>query len=140
MTKRVVVVCAVLGLLCAVGGMAVAGLDFGKYRDKTLAAMSKDQFGFGGPLAQSSSQQVTKQHADADPLSMLTLANGLKAHVVSTDAARITDQMAFWPNAQHPQYLIGCNEGGTGQTGLQRINIATGASTTIVTGTRFCDP
>ena len=140
MKKRVLVLGVACAVVLAMAGAAAAGLDFGKYRDRTLAGMSKDQFGFGGPLAQSSSQQVTKQQAQADPLSLLTLAKGLQAHVVSTDAAPITDQMAFWPNAKNPQYLVACNEGGTTTTGLQRINLATGAATPIVTGTRFCDP
>jgi len=140
MTKRLVVVCAVLGLLCAAGGIAVAGLDFGTYRDKTLAGMSKDQFGFGTPISQSSSQQVTKKEARANPLSLFTLGKGLHARVVSTDVARVADQSAFYPSPQNPQYLITCNEQSTPQAGVQRVSLATGAAETIVTGTRFCDP
>jgi secreted PhoX family phosphatase len=48
--------------------------------------------------------------------------------------------MVLWPSAANAQYLIACNEEGTAQPGLQRINIATGAAATIVTGTTVCDP
>jgi hypothetical protein len=91
-------------------------------------------------LANSSTQQVTQHQALDNPLSLFTLAKGLTARVVSTDAAPITDQMAFWPNANHPKYLIACNEAGTSDPGVQRINIATGEATTIVTATTSCDP
>ena len=140
MKKRVLTMGVAFAVALGMAGAAAAGLDFGKYRDSTLAGMSKDQFGFGGPLGQSSRQQVTRQQAQADPLSLFTLAKGLTAHVVSTDAAPITDQMAFWPNAKQPQYIIACNEGGTSTPGLQRIDLTTGAATTIVTGTTSCDP
>jgi hypothetical protein len=50
------------------------------------------------------------------------------------------DQSAFWPNASNPKWLITCNEQGAADPGLVRINLATGASTTIVTGTDECDP
>jgi Alkaline phosphatase PhoX len=140
MKNRVLTVSVVLALAIGMAGIAAASLDFGKYRDKTLANLSKDQFGFGGPLANSSSQQVTRQEAQADPTSLFTLAKGLTARVVSTEAAPVIDQSAFWPNAKHPEYLIACNEQGPGAPAVQRINIATGAATTIVSGTRFCDP
>jgi len=50
------------------------------------------------------------------------------------------DQISLWPNDAHPQYLIFCNEEGTAKAGLQRLNLATGAVDTIVTGTTSCDP
>jgi hypothetical protein len=95
MKKRDLTVGVVLALAIGMAGIAAAGLDFGKYRDKTLASLSQDQFGFKGPLAHSSTKQVTQQQALDNPLSLFTLAKGLSARVVSTDAAPITDQMAF---------------------------------------------
>jgi hypothetical protein len=127
-------------LILGVAGVAGASLSFGVFRDRTLAGLSQSQFGVDRPLARSSSAQVSKAEARANPQSMFTLAKGLTAHVVSTDVALIADQSAFWPNARHPQYLITCNEGGTSTPGLQRVNIATGEADTIVTGTTSCDP
>jgi len=140
MKKRVLTVGVVLALAIGVAGIASAGLDFGMYRDKTLANMSRQEFGFTGPVAQSSTQQVSQAQAQADPLSLFTLAKGLSAHVVTTNAGGDADQMAFWPNANKPQYLIFCNEESTSNPGLQRVNLATGAVDTIVTGTTRCDP
>src|SRR5215510_8227219 len=125
MKKRVLTVGVVLAVVVGLAGIASASLDFGMFRDKTLANMSQDQFGFNGPLANSSTQQVTQQQALDNPLSLFTLAKGLKAKVVSTDAAPITDQISFWPNEQHPTWLITCNEGGESDPGIQRINLAT---------------
>jgi hypothetical protein len=48
MKKRVLTVGVVLALVSALAGIAAASLDFGVYRDKTLANLSKDQFGFKG--------------------------------------------------------------------------------------------
>ena len=140
MKKRVLTVGVVLALVFGLAGIAAASLDFGVYRDKTLANLSQDQFGFKGPLANSSTQQVTQQQALADPLSLFTLAKGLKARVVTTGAGGDADQMAFWPNAKNPKYLIFCNEESTTDPGVQRVNIATGQVETIVTGTTRCDP
>jgi hypothetical protein len=47
--------------------------------------------------------------------------------------------MALWP-PDHPTHLLACNEQGPAQAGVQRIDLATGAAATIVTGTQSCDP
>src|SRR5215510_3887916 len=141
MKKRVLTVGVVLALVVGLAGIAAASLDFGVFRDKTLRNMSQDQFGFKGPLANSSSQQVTQQQAQANPKSLFTLAKGLKARVVSTDVAPIADQITLWPNENNPKWLIVCNEtDDPSEAGLQRVNIATGAAATIVSGTEACDP
>jgi uncharacterized protein DUF839 len=136
---------AVVGmvLLAAVTmGVAVAKgpFDWGVVRDRQLAGHSWVAFGVGQPLAKSSSHQVTKQQALADPHSLFTLANGLHARVVSTQAAPVIDQISLWPTDSHPRWLIACNEEGASEPGIQRINIATGAAATIVRGTEDCDP
>ena len=141
MKKRVLTVGVVLALAIGLAGIAAAGLDFGKYRDKTLANLSKDQFGFGGPLANSSSQQVTRQQAQADPSSLFTLANGLtRTGGIHRRRPGHRPELLLAGHAITPSICIACNEQSTSGPGLQRIDIATGAATTIVTGTRFCDP
>lgn len=141
MKKRVLTIGLVFALVFGLAGIAAAGLDFGKYRDQTLANLSQDQFGFKGPLANSSTAQVTKKQAKANPLSLFTLAKGLNAHVVSTDVAPIADQITLWPNDRHPTWLMACNETeDPSEPGLQRVNLATGQAYTIVSGTEDCDP
>src|SRR5262245_6135730 len=141
MRRKLVLVGAVV-LAMAMAGVAVANgpCDWGLFRDRQLASHSVPVFGVGKPLPASSSTQVTKQQALADPQSLFTLANGLQARVVTTQSAPVIDQISLWPNDANPQWLIACNEDGTSDPGLQRINIATGEAATIVTGTEDCDP
>jgi secreted PhoX family phosphatase len=71
----------------------------------------------------------------------VTVAKSLKVRVVTAGVApAVLDQSAFWPDANNPKWFITCNEEGVTSSGLVRINIATGQSTTIVTGTTSCDP
>ena len=134
---------AVVALIALFVGVAFAGSggpDFGVFRDKTLAGLSRSEFGVGKPIPRSSDDQVTALAAQTDPHSLFDLAGGLHAHVVTTDGGPIVDQISLWPNAKHPDWLIVCNEGGATDPGLERINLDTGAATTIVTGTVSCDP
>src|SRR6185295_15746098 len=80
--------------------------------------------------------------ANADPTSLVTLAKGLHARVLSAGPALGSniDMMALWPNDTNPTHLIACNEQGTGQPGVQRIRLSDGAAETILTGTNSCDP
>ncbi len=130
------------GALLAAGGVALAnGNDgFGLFRDAQLANRSPQLFGVGMPLPSSSTKQLTKAQAKADPTKLVTLAKGLTAHVVTSQGGFESDQISFWPNAQHPTTLIACNESDPSEIGLERIDIATGKATTIVTGTESCDP
>ena len=132
-----------LGLAAAmlVGGSALGAGDFGSAVQHQLHTKSADLFGVGKPLEASSSASITQQEALADPTHLLTLAGGLKAKVVTAGSApSILDQIALWPDDAHPEWLIECNEGGTTDPALVRINIATGEWATIVTGTSTCDP
>jgi secreted PhoX family phosphatase len=140
MKKRLAIIGIALGAVMALAGAAAAGLDWGMTRDALLASQSTSYFGVGKPLASSSSAQVTQAQAQADPTSLVTLAGGLHARVVTTQGGVQPDQISLWPNSAHPTYLIECNEGDTTDPGLERINIATGAEATIVTGTESCDP
>jgi secreted PhoX family phosphatase len=145
MRKRLVVAAAAFSALLVVAGVAVAGTrlgqDFGLFVQRQLSARSGELFGVSGPLAASSTRSITAAQAQADPRDLATLAKSLKARVVSAGVAPPNlDQSAFWPSARHPQWLISCNEQGVTDPGLVRIDLATGASTTIVTGTVDCDP
>ncbi|MEO6397156.1 MAG: alkaline phosphatase PhoX [Tepidiformaceae bacterium] len=122
----------------AVGG---AAQDFGSERDQMLEAKSVQQFGIVSGLQSSSSVAVTAAEASANPLSLITVAKGLKVRVVTAGgiAGANIDMMALWPDDTNPTHLIACNEQGADHPGVQRINIATGAVETIVTGTTACD-
>jgi Alkaline phosphatase PhoX len=134
----VVMAGAFAGLLFA--GAVLASGDFGSERDRELASESDDLFGVDRPVRATSTQSIEAATANADPTRLITLARGLRARVVTTASGTNTDMMAFWPNDRHPTHLITCNEQGTTDPGVQRINIATGAVETIVTGTTACDP
>jgi secreted PhoX family phosphatase len=108
----------------------------------TMAGDRDDNvFGFG-PLRAPSTASVDAATAQANPLSLLTLAPGLKAEVVSAQAnlGANTDMMTLWPNDKNPTHIIACNEQGSGQAGVQRISLADGSVETILTGTVSCDP
>jgi hypothetical protein len=143
MRRRKGIVALVTGLIVTIAGttaFAAAGFDWGVKRDQQLASRSGQLFGINKPLAESSSQQITQADAIADPTRLATLAKGLQAHVVTTKGPAVDDQISLWPDDEHPQYLIACNEEGTTQPGLVRIQLSTGDVSTIVTGTTSCDP
>jgi secreted PhoX family phosphatase len=124
-------------------GTAVAALDFGQAVERDLASKSPQLFGVGKPVSASSAASIDQAAANADPAALVTLANGLTATPVTTmgagSAAPIIDMIALWPNSTDPEWLVACNEGGTGEPGLQRISLETGEATTILTGTSSCD-
>ena len=139
--RRKLIVAAIVAGLVGSAGVAVAATDFGTYRDSALASKSQQQFGVGAPLASSSTSSVSAQAALANPAKLVTLAQGLQAHAVTSGVASPNiDQMVLWPNDVHPTWIIACNEQEEAEPGLVRINLATGAQTTIVTGTVECDP
>src|SRR5207244_4471207 len=92
------------------------------------------------PLAGSSSEQITKTQALADPTKLVTLAKGLSAHVVASSPALGTapDQMALWPSRTNPQWIIACNE--EEGPSLVRVRIADGHTETILNDLSECDP
>jgi hypothetical protein len=130
----------VVALTTASLAAASGGSSFGVFRDGKLADMPIQLYGIGQPIATSSSRQLTKAQALADPTKLATLAGGLTAKVVTTQGGFAPDQISLWPNAAHPTTLIACNEGDPDKIGLERIDLATGKATTIVTGTEECDP
>jgi secreted PhoX family phosphatase len=141
MRKRGAVLVAAVGLVVGMAASAIAGSDFGLERDGLLTAKSRQQFGVVEPVPASSTSSVTAGQAEADPASLATFAKGLNVRVVTSGvAAANVDMMALWPNDADPQWLIACNEQGSSDPGLQRIDIATGEVETILTGTESCDP
>jgi len=88
----------------------------------------------------SSQESITAAQAQADPTRLVTLAGGLEARLVSTASGPNTDMIAMWPDSAAPTHLVVCNEQGTTAPGVQRIELATGAAQTILTGTTACDP
>jgi secreted PhoX family phosphatase len=140
-----------LASLVVAGSVAVSAsvsafgpqLDFGQQVEALAKFQSLDLFGVYRPLDESSTVSLTAAQANANPAKLVTLAPGLTAKVVSADAslAPNVDMMALWPNDTHPTYLIACNEQGSAQVGMQRINLSTGAVANIVSsGLSSCDP
>ena len=116
--------------------------DFGLFRDAQLDAHSEQMFGIVSPVPASSTESIGATDANADPTKLLTVAKGLRVHVVTSqpNAAPNLDQMAFWPDDTHPTHLIMANEEGTGQPALQRIRLSDGLVETMLTGTTSNDP
>ncbi|HEV8165593.1 MAG TPA: hypothetical protein VGR74_14305, partial [Actinomycetota bacterium] len=139
MRKRSLLAAGVAGLsLTLVGAFAAyAGLD---EEPRSGQGSPLRDFGVVKGLDRSSTLDIDAATASADPLRLATLAKGLRARVVTSgNAAPNLDMMALWP-VNHPTHLLACNEQGPGQAGVQRIDLATGAAATIVTGTQSCDP
>jgi secreted PhoX family phosphatase len=138
-----------IAFTCA-AGMAVASVvaahafayDFGLFRDQQLDAHSQQLFGIVSPVEASSTESVGATDANADPTSLITVAKGLRVHVVTAlpNAAPNLDQMVLWPNDENPTHLIVANEEGTAQPALQRIRLSDGLAETILTGSTSNDP
>ena len=118
------------------------GFDFGLFRDQQLDAHSEQLFGIVSPVDASSTESIGATDANADPTSLITVAKGLRVHVLTAqpNAAPNIDQMVFWPNDQNPTHLIVANEEGPAQPGLQRIRLSDGLVETILSGTSSGDP
>ncbi|HET8525260.1 MAG TPA: hypothetical protein VFM81_01330 [Actinomycetota bacterium] len=143
MRRGMIVLAAIAAFAFGVVGSAVAGLDFGLDEQNLLASKSQPLFGIGKPIAASSQDSIDAATAGADPTTLVTLATGLSAKVVSaaTNLGPNTDMMALWPNSTDPEWLIACNEQGSVDPGVQRINIETGdVETIVVSGLTSCDP
>jgi len=131
-----------LATLTAAAAAGAAGFDFGATREAQLAAHSEQLFGVVKPVAASSTESIDAATAEVDPTALVTVAKGLSVSVVAASAelgANI-DMMAPWPDDVNPTHLIVCNEQGTNQPGVQRIDLSDGSVETILTGTSSCDP
>ena len=134
-------------LLCAAVAAAtattVSATDFGQKAEQLAKALSPSLFGTLATLDESSTDSLTAEQANADPRKLLTVARGLRVSVVSAspDLGPNTDQMVLWPNDLHPTHLIACNEQGSGQVAVQRVDLRTGEVGNIISGgLSSCDP
>lgn len=138
--RRALIGAAAIAAAGAAIAVADGVVDFGLWREGRLADRSEQLFGVERGLASSSFTSIDQATAVADPTRLVTLAKGLRARVVTSGVAgENIDQMAMWPSANDPQYLIACNEQDPARPGLERISVATGATETILTGTQSCD-
>jgi hypothetical protein len=123
-----------------VGAAFARSDDAGLAHEHELADEAEDFFGVKAPVAASSTIDMTAADIEANPAGLMTVAKGLKVRVVSAgNASPNIDMMVPWPSA-NPTHLIACNEEDPAQPGVQKIDLATGMATTIVTGTAGCDP
>jgi hypothetical protein len=118
-------------------------LDFGQRVEALARAQSLELFGTVGDLDESSTKSLSATAAEQSPAALLSVAPGLRVRVVSaaSNLAPNIDQMFLWPNAKHPTHIIGCNEQGSSQIGVQRVELKTGKAETIISaGLTSCDP
>ena len=142
MRKRTLWVGIGAALLLVTAGVvgAAVSIDFGAKTEQRLAAHSEQLFGVNNPLDASSTADLNEAQALANPAGLVKLANGLKAKVVSAGNAgtepgpdgALAAVVAAIPDRR--------NEEGTAEPGLQKINLATGVATTIVSGIDDNDP
>ncbi len=140
--KHTLIAIAMMGIISG-AACASQDLDFGLQVDHQAFAQSNKLFGVIKPLEESSTLSISAVMANADPTSLVTLAKGLSARVVSAKSSLgpNTDMLALWPDAVYPTHIISCNEQGSSQVGLQRIDIDTGAVEDIISsGLTSCDP
>ena len=117
-------------------------LDFGQRIEAMLRQDALGLFGFYAPLDDSSTLSLSAAEADANPAKLLTVAPGLHVRVLSAAAnlAPNIDQMLLYP-AKHPTHIIACNEQGSGQVAVQRVEIKSGKAENIISaGMTSCDP
>lgn len=114
------------------------GTDFGSFVQAQLVAHSEQLFGFRQPLSHS----ALGPYAGLDSTPAIEVADGLNVSLVSSSVASAADQIAFWPNDEHPTHVFICDEE-TSSPAVQRVDLAgppASNATTIVTGLSSCDP
>src|SRR5258707_5994049 len=112
-------------------------VDFGAFVAEQLSAHSEQLFGFRHPLTKS----ALGPYDGADSLQAIEVADGLHVSLVSSGVASAADQIAFWPNNDHPTHVFVCDEETTNPA-VQRVDLSLppGANTTtIVTRLTSCD-
>jgi len=124
--------------------------DFGKRVEKLLDAKSTKLFGVKKPIKESFNGTLERAPGQAAQ-DLIILAKGLKAEILTRNAADKADMFALWPDDKTASYLIFCIEGsreliGTLPSGInkynpsvQRINANTGEVETILRGMNRCD-
>lgn len=144
---------ALAGALLSVAAVQAGTHDFGAWIEDQLDAFSEPLFGVKKPLSAPAPEIATPYRTASQKAGdQILLAKGLKAEYVTRTAGNALDQIAFWPDAEHPKYVLACIEGGRQVIGsypggnpkynpsVQRIDVKTGAVTTILRGMASCDP
>jgi hypothetical protein len=143
MPRLVVRWCLVAACVAVIGTAPVvrakhSKLDFGSSVAKALSDHAQELFGFKRPLDRS----ALGPYDGADNLRAIQVADGLTVSLVSSSVASAADQIAFWPNDDHPTHVFVCDED-TSDPSVQRVDLSKPPSsnaTTIVTGLDSCDP
>jgi hypothetical protein len=113
-------------------------VDFGSWVQDQLRDHSEQLFGFRHPLEKS----APGPYIGLDNTQAIQVADGLRVSLVSSSVASATDQIAFWPNDEHPTHVFVCDEE-TSIPAVQRVDLSgppNSNATTIVTGLSSCDP
>ena len=113
-------------------------VDFGAYVQHQLFEHSEQLFGFKHPLRRS----ALGPYDGEDNLQAIVVAEGLHVSLVSSAVASAADQIAFWPDSEHPTHVFLCDEETTNPA-VQRVDLSgppNANATTIVTGLTSCDP
>jgi len=140
---------SLIGAGVLITGLAIVGtasrakanhphVDFGTFVESQLREHTEQLFGFKSPLEQS----ALGPYDGADNLQAIQVASGLHVSLVSSNVASAADQIALWPDDDHPKFLFLCDEETT-DPAVQRVDLSKPASnnaTTIVTGLTSCDP
>jgi secreted PhoX family phosphatase len=112
--------------------------DFGAYIAQQLSAHAEQLFGFTHPLEES----ALGPYDGLDNLPAIEVAAGLHVSLVSSSVASAADQIAFWPDDDHPTHVFVCDEE-TSNPAVQRVDLSgppASNATTIITGLSSCDP
>jgi secreted PhoX family phosphatase len=115
-----------------------AQADFGSFVAAQLSEHAEQLFGFRRPLEKS----ALGPYDGPDSLQAIKVASGLRVSLVSSGVASAADQIALWPDDDHPTHLFVCDEE-TSTPAVQRVDLSRPANanvTTIVTGLTSCDP
>ena len=129
---------AALALLSARARAESPKADFGLFIADQLRAHSEQLFGFTQPLKES----ALGPYNGTDNTNAIEVAPGLTVSLVSSSVASAADQIALWPDDDHPTHLFVCDEETTNPA-VQRVDLSAPPSsnaTTIVTGLSSCDP
>jgi hypothetical protein len=124
---------------------ARADTDFGLTVERLLNASAAALFGIQAPLQESALGPFT----DPDSTQALERAKALSVSVVSNVTAPEADQIALWPNDEHPTHLFVCVENSfNGDSNpdvisVQRVDLSGSPDSNvqaIVKGLSSCDP
>src|SRR5262245_29950527 len=92
--------------------------DFGTFVESQLSDHAEQLFGIRHPLEQS----ALGPYDGPDNLKAIQVAPGLNVSLVSSSVASATDQIAMWPDDDHPRYLFVCDEETTNPA-VQRVDL-----------------